>query len=289
MYKAITCHTKIGTEVLVVHRLPEGGTQIHKDYGLRIIGGNEAYRSGRTSETCPRLYEFYNLSHLIEGRGVYWTPAGGRRVVEAGQCVLVSPRSIHFYGGYESDYVEDSLCFAGPLADCLFKSGVFRDGIADLGEERKLIPVIRSSLNPACGAQITANIKLQDLLLELNSRHVENADSCGAAGRVRNLMEILIANPEKWWTVSGMASIVRLKEAQFRRVFKAVAGIPAKQYIEQLKIKKAIELMGRTQSIDSIARRLSYSNQFHFSKRFKSQTGMSPTEYRDRILRGEPV
>ena len=54
-----------------------------------------------------------------------------------------------------------------------------------------------------------------------------------------------------------------------------------KSYMERLKMQRAIEmLVGGREPVAEIGRKLSYSDPFHFSRRFKMVTGMSPADYR---------
>ncbi len=57
-------------------------------------------------------------------------------------------------------------------------------------------------------------------------------------------------------------------------------GISPINYIQQLRIKKAKEMLKSDYSkISLIAETVGYSNIYHFSKTFKQITGYSPTEY----------
>jgi YesN/AraC family two-component response regulator len=60
-----------------------------------------------------------------------------------------------------------------------------------------------------------------------------------------------------------------------------------KLYIDRLKIQKAAELLmsNRLKVID-IAERLGYVDQYHFSRRFKKLTGLSPRRYRQTFSSG---
>ena len=62
-------------------------------------------------------------------------------------------------------------------------------------------------------------------------------------------------------------------------------GITPIQYIDELRMKKAIELLGhKTFTIEQIAETLGYSNQFYFTKRFKKYYGMPPSKYKQKNL-----
>ena len=200
---------------------------------------------------------------------------------EAGSAVLMPPNVIHSYGGDRQDYVEDSICFHGPVPDSLLKAGLVRPGILKFGLERRLLPVVERAMDPLETAQISACIELQRLFLSLGIENAPARSGDGAKGRICALIEDLKLAPEPWWTVEEMASKCELGEVQFRRLFKEIAGMSPKRYVERLKMQRAIEMLaGGRESVAEIGRRLSYADPFHFSRRFKSSTGLAPADYR---------
>jgi AraC-like DNA-binding protein/mannose-6-phosphate isomerase-like protein (cupin superfamily) len=64
-------------------------------------------------------------------------------------------------------------------------------------------------------------------------------------------------------------------------VFKLVTGKTIIHYVEEFKVKKAKEMLLSTEyKVSAIANELGYYDQYHFSKIFKKETGLSPTQYR---------
>lgn len=66
-------------------------------------------------------------------------------------------------------------------------------------------------------------------------------------------------------------------------IFKTETGRTIIQYIEDFKMAKAKQMLSETdESIGSIASRLGYYDQYHFSKIFKKETSSTPTQHRNR-------
>ncbi len=98
---------------------------------------------------------------------------------------------------------------------------------------------------------------------------------------VQRVVLYLNANLGKNITVKSMAEKAGFSERRFRQIFELVQEIPPKQYLESLRMKMAEALLLNTSlSILSIADRLGYCSQFHFSKRFQAAYRISPTQYR---------
>lgn len=66
----------------------------------------------------------------------------------------------------------------------------------------------------------------------------------------------------------------------FRKKFKHLMNISPKQYIMQLKFKKAAEMILNDYSIKEVAFELAYSEIPAFSRQFKKYYGISPAKYR---------
>lgn len=78
-----------------------------------------------------------------------------------------------------------------------------------------------------------------------------------------------------------LANQAQLSEVYFRRLFKLNYGVSPKQYLQQLRIEKAKELLQNDNlSITKIAEECGYSSVYHFSKIFKEKVGHNPAEYR---------
>ena len=268
------------TERPDVHRLLRKMPELHARYGLWIINAGAAGRSQENGfALCrPRKFEFYSISHLIEGAGRCWIEGRGECDVHPGQLVTITPGVLNRYGGTAGlPYVEDSIRFIGPVADMLRNSGILRDGVCDFGNARRLLPIMEMIQDPSHDAQINANITLQKLLVDL---HLERSRDSSVTP-VEELIEAVKARPAHWWTVEEMAEFCNLSTDQFRRNFERRTGMRPKRYIEEFKLRQAAELLiCDTSSVAEIAARLGYHDPYHFSRRFKLFAGISPEHYR---------
>ena len=81
-------------------------------------------------------------------------------------------------------------------------------------------------------------------------------------------------------TVSEIAHRLNLNRSYFSALFKERTGVSPQEYLTELRIEKAIELMvkhGKTPSVAAIS--TGYSDIYNFSRMFKRHTGMSPRHY----------
>ncbi len=86
-------------------------------------------------------------------------------------------------------------------------------------------------------------------------------------------------------SVAQLAQIAGYSERQFLRLFKAVFATTPNQYILSLRIRKAQQLLkNRDMTIGEAAWHCGYDDYNYFSRIFKKQTGMTPTEYQKLLL-----
>lgn len=85
-------------------------------------------------------------------------------------------------------------------------------------------------------------------------------------------------------SVSALSALCGMSPEYFRAIFKQQFGVSPLQYIQNLRITRAKELLvSGLCSVTETAYRSGFADQSHFSRVFKSAVGISPVQY----LRGE--
>lgn len=273
-------NVSFNTDSLFVYEKQPGEREIHRKNGFRISHFQRSVSYEALGELRPRIFNYYSLCHLIEGEGWYWAPGREVQYFSSGEGILATPGFVQSYGGYKSRFVEDFICFDGPVADFLFQSGVITNGIIEIGKVRRLLPVIKEALNVSDSGQISANGALISLLYDLYRENLNQRASNSLDG-IDRLISKLSVSSELWWTVSEMAEFCNLSENHFRRLFRKRTGMGPKHYSDCLKMQIASEkLLSSQDALDTIAQQLGYIDRYHFSKVFKRIKGISPDLFR---------
>lgn len=85
-------------------------------------------------------------------------------------------------------------------------------------------------------------------------------------------------------TVESLAELAGLPLRQFERLMRRTFGLPAKQYITQVRVTAATELLrAGTLPLAEIAQRCGWYDQSAFSKQFTRVVGLTPGEFRRRM------
>ena len=92
------------------------------------------------------------------------------------------------------------------------------------------------------------------------------------------------AKPADAHTLAGLAGLAGLGERTFLRRFSAATGLKPIEYVQNVRIAKAREVLELTRrSVDEIAWTVGYEDPAAFRKVFKKLTGVPPNDYRARF------
>ncbi|MGO4271310.1 helix-turn-helix domain-containing protein, partial [Paenibacillus sp. TAF58] len=64
------------------------------------------------------------------------------------------------------------------------------------------------------------------------------------------------------------------------KIFKNYTGAHFHTYLDQIRIQKAIELLGEGLKVHQVAQRVGYANADYFHSKFKKYVGESPSSYK---------
>lgn len=97
----------------------------------------------------------------------------------------------------------------------------------------------------------------------------------------RELRRRIRHQPGHPWTVEEMAAQVQVSPSHFYVMYRGFFGCTPIQDLIHIRIEQAkIELQYGEESLGAIAEGVGYRNHYHFSRQFRQETGMSPSEYR---------
>lgn len=85
-------------------------------------------------------------------------------------------------------------------------------------------------------------------------------------------------------SLQQLADMVSLHPNHFTQLFRKNTGLSCMQFLAQLRMEKAKELLHQTDlKISEIAERVGYENPLYFSSYFKKWVGLNPSEYKERL------
>lgn len=103
----------------------------------------------------------------------------------------------------------------------------------------------------------------------------------------QKVIEIVQKDYRQDLTLKLVADRLHLNAVYLGQVFKKEMHNSFSQYLNQIRIKKAQQLLlHSTQTISEIADAIGYNNTNYFSKMFKKLNGITPKEFRDQYDSG---
>lgn len=106
--------------------------------------------------------------------------------------------------------------------------------------------------------------------------------STGSVGRQKltdRAKLVLSSAPERRWTLAEIAGSVGVSPVYLTQVFQQVEGLPLYRYHLQLRLGRALDLLGHQSDLTGLAFDLGFSSYSHFSSAFKSAYGQTPREF----------
>jgi AraC family transcriptional regulator len=144
-----------------------------------------------------------------------------------------------------------------------------------------LVALLRHSLNR--GAMET--LEAETLTLALLRRTLGKRTSPAAAGRVshQKLVDraklVLSSDLGRRWTLAEIAADVGVSPVYLTQVFQKVEGLPLYRYQLQLRLARALHLLGDYFDLTDLALDLGFSSHSHFSAAFKQAYGQTPSKF----------
>jgi len=129
----------------------------------------------------------------------------------------------------------------------------------------------------------TANQLFRILLQELRNQSIKPAH--GNLGPYEAVIRRQIASireqPGSILKVRDLAEAAALSPDHYTRIFKRLAGCSPRQFIQEVRLERACQLLRETPlQISEIADQVGYADVFQFSRIFKSRIGKAPSRWR---------
>lgn len=238
-----------------------------------------------------RILDEYQLLYQPEGEGVFCSAHLPETKIKAGDIFLLFPGEWHSYHpsgtkGWKSYWIG----FKGKNIDDRVKAGFLspEKPIYHVGYSNEIIALYEEAYKTAqeevaFAQQTMAGIvnhligKMysleRNIVLSKDTKHVDMINK--ARLRIRESLEDTL-------TIQEIAQELGISYSSFRKLFKEHTGFAPALYQQNLKLQRAKELLSTTdESIKEIAYRLNFESPDYFSAKFKIQTGMKPSDFRN--------
>ncbi len=236
-----------------------------------------------------RILSEYQIVYISKGEGTFTSETTKQTKVTKGQVILLFPGVWHSYCPSKSfGWNEYYIGFEGNIIDSLIEGNfISKDKqILDVGINEELTSLFITAIKIAkeekkSNQQYLAGIVYHILGTILYLSENINFDDDESSQIVERAKIIMNENLHKDIDVKAIASKLGTSYSWFRKFFKEYTGYAPAQYFNELRLRKAKELLIETnQSIKEIAYQLNFSSIEYFLSFFKKRVNITPTEYR---------
>jgi AraC-like DNA-binding protein len=252
------------------------------------------------TENCDNNYFFgptareFNLIHFVlKGCGKLVIDNEMYPVKEK-QAFLIPANKIAFYQADSKDPWEYCwVGFMGIKSEYYFQNIVVlsdKEYVIDLEDVDYFYHTIMEMLRLS-GTTLSSSLFIQGYLhhilakLVSDSENRNNITSPHQVSYTLQAMNYIDKNYSDNLQINDIAQFLGLNPNYLSTIFKQETRVTPKEYLIQLRIKKARELLEQTNyPINVISSSVGYSDQLTFSRAFKAVTGKSPKIYREDAL-----
>ena len=221
-----------------------------------------------------RVLREYQLVYITKGRGLFSSETTPEKQVCKGRLMVLFPGQWHTYHPYrQTGWNEYYIGFEGPVIDNLVKGGFLSkdNQVLEVGLNEELVSLFSRALEIAEADKISSQQYLGGIVL-----HIVGMILSISKNKIFEVGDVFkdIA-PEE------LAMKLNISYSWFRKVFKDYTGYAPAKYFQELKLRKAKQLLvGTSHSVKEISFMLDYKSTEHFFSLFKKRTGFTPLEYR---------
>lgn len=194
------------------------------------------------------------IHRALKGWKSYWIGFKGKNIDDRVKAGFLSPEKPIYHVGYSNEIIS--------LYEEAYKTAQEEAAYAQ--------QTMAGIVNHLIGKMYSLE---RNIILSKDSKHVDIINR--ARLRIRESLEDTL-------TIQEIAQELGISYSSFRKLFKEHTGFAPALYQQTLKLQRAKELLSTTdESIKEIAYRLNFESPDYFSAKFKSQTGMKPSDFRN--------
>ena len=233
-----------------------------------------------------RTLNDYHVVYITRGLGTFETE-GRRYIVTPGSLFLLFPGVRHVYKpDIQTGWSEYWVGFNGAHVDALHRAGFispdrpfFDPGInnAILSHFLQILDLVRKQQRHY---QLKASALILGLIAEILScerKSVQATCSEELVVRAKFLMDEFIDNDTN---LTAIAESLDVSTSHLNNVFKQHMSITPHRYLINIKMGRAKDLLEQGISVKEVAGLLGFSDEYYFSRLFKSKTGFSPSHWK---------
>ncbi|MDD2437244.1 MAG: AraC family transcriptional regulator [Massilibacteroides sp.] len=237
-----------------------------------------------------RILSEYQIVYISKGCGTFCSESTKKCEVKKGQIFFLFPGQWHSYmPSKETGWNEYYIGFDGEIANRIIQKRFIspEKQILNVGVNEDLVNLFSTAIKVAKEDKTATQQHLSGIVFHLIGfilylAQNKNFEATESAQIIEQAKIIMFENINKEIDIKGIATTLSTSYSWFRKVFKEYTGYAPAQYFQELKLRKAKELLAETNfPIKEIAYELNFSSYEYFLSSFKKRVKLTPLEYRN--------
>lgn len=278
------------TNVAYLHNSLNDIVDTSKPIVVTSCGYYRVYSRPTVSTERPNGRKDYQLLYIATGKGHFYFD-GKERILTEGNMILYRPHEPQMYYYHASDKIEVYwVHFTGrdveavlkkyglPETENVFYTGTSPDYQCIYREMIQELQLCRANYEELL------SFTLMRFFIMIN-RFIDEGKKSGSdiQNEIERATHYFNENYNKPINIDEYAESRHISTCWFIRSFKQILKVTPMQYILSLRMANAQSLLETTEdSISEIAEAVGYDNPLYFSRIFRKNVGVSPSEYRKR-------
>ncbi len=187
------------------------------------------------------------------------------------ESAIIAPGQPHAIDGRHNKMVMLLLApetkLAQPLAPIFSKHGITRLSAEAVTKIRSIF----SAFDDRMAANDIENICQQMVAA------IDNGESMPIDSRVAQSIEWIRSSRDEGISVQEIAAGVELSESRFSHLFTENVRIPVRRYLLWLRLRDAMHLFAKGESLTEVAHEAGFSDSAHLTRTFRSLLGIAPS------------
>jgi AraC-like DNA-binding protein len=236
-----------------------------------------------------RVLSEYQFVYISKGKGTFSSETTKPRTVKKGQIIILFPGQWHSYcPDLETGWNEYYIGFEGAVFNSLVKHGFIskNEQVLDVGFNEEFVNLFSTAIKVAKEEKKSSQQYLSGIVFHLLGMILSYSQNYSfESNEFTQLIErakiIMIENVNNKIDIQELARNLGTSYSWFRKTFKEYTGYAPAHYFQELKLRRAKELLAETTiPIKEIAYDLNFSSYEYFLSFFKKNVGCTPLEYR---------
>ena len=243
------------------------------------------YGPGSSNNTkAMQIRNEYIIHYVDKGTG-YFETGGKTYTLSEGDIFVIYPgEKICYYADTETPWTNGWINFVGKGAEVfLTRAGITKDSPTLSVKNEKLTSTIRHCLKYIRENNYTQT-RLSAYVLEFLSLIEEKSKNFDTLTKKEKYISSAMSYMEYYFgdgiSASDVSNYLGIERTYFYRIFKGEAGVSPTDYLTNLRIEKAKQLILSGDSFATVASSVGINDIYYFSKLFAKEVGMTPSAYR---------